>query len=332
MVDNPHTGTMEVVGKRAAVSPSLYIFVLIAVLVGTYVFKLRTQGIFACPASGYSAEGYLGYCNAAAYGEYDHGAFWFGLEPEAQRAAAAADVLFIGNSRMECGFSAAATDQWFSSLGLRHYLLGFTFLENSTFAAPLLARLKPHAKVYVINVDQFFTDTETKPGAALIHGGDSSERYGEKRAWQRLHRPLCTALPVLCGNRISFFRFRDNGHWQARGFVTDKPDVVADAAASDQQEWSRDAEIAKQFLSQLPVDRSCVILTVVPSPTTRRAEAQAIAAAVALPLVAPEVSGLRTFDDTHLDTDSAERWSSAFLQAAGPQIRQCVSASGRAAP
>jgi hypothetical protein len=315
----------------ASARPALYVAILIAALVGTYLFRIRTQGIFACPASGYAGNGYLGYCNASAYGEYDHGAFWFGLEPEAQQAAANADVLFIGNSRMQFGFSATSTGRWFSALGLSHYLMGFTFLENSTFAAPLLDKLKPHAKVYVINVDQFFTATETTPGSGLINGRDARDRYTEKRNWQHVQQPLCTAMPKLCGHRIAFFRSRQDGHWQALGFAAEKPDVVADAPPSDQDQWPTDVIIARQFLARLPVDRGCVLLTLVPSPTTRRAEAEAIADALALPLIAPRIDGLTTFDETHLDAASAERWSSAFLEAAGARIRQCSAGSSAAA-
>lgn len=307
-----------------AVRPTLYVSILVAALVGAYAFKLRTQGIFACPASGYSAAGYLGYCNATAYGEYDHGAFWYGLEPAAAGDAAAADVLFIGNSRMEFGFSADATERWFTGRGVRHYLMGFTFLENETFTAPLLAQMKPRARVYVIDVDQFFTDEETRPGAELLHGAESRERVAEKRRWQRVHAPLCGRLPHLCGNHIAFYRLPHNGHWLARGSTPEEPETVADEAPSDQARWQHYADMARRFVSALPVPRDCVVLTIVPSPTTRRAEAGAIAAALDLPLVAPRVEGLRTFDDTHLDASSAERWSAAFLDAAGPRIGQCL--------
>jgi hypothetical protein len=291
------------------------------------------QGIFACPVLGSAANAYLGYCNAVGYGDYDHGAFWFNLEPEAIRSAQGADVLFLGNSRMEFGFSAAATSKWFENLGLRHYLMGFTFVENATFATPLLAKLQPQARVYVINVDQFFTTTETKAGVGLIHASDGRDRYTDKRAWQRVQRPLCTAVPKLCGNSIAFFRYREDGHWQVRGVAPEKPDMVADAPLSDQNQdqWQNDADIARQFISQLPVDHSCVLLTIVPSPTTRRAEAEAIATSVGLPLIAPKVEHLTTFDDTHLDASSAERWSSAFLEAAGPRIRECTSRGAGAA-
>jgi hypothetical protein len=52
--------------------------------------------------------------------------------------------------------------------------------------------------------------------------------------------------------------------------------------------------------------------------------AGAVAAALHLRLVAPRLAGLMTFDRVHLDPESAERWSAAFLTEAGPQIRKCL--------
>ena len=88
-----------------AVRPALYLVILVFSLLAALGYKLRTDGVFACPASGYGSDHYLAYCQTGGYGDYDHGAFWFGLEPEAQRAATDADVLFLGNSRMQFAFS-----------------------------------------------------------------------------------------------------------------------------------------------------------------------------------------------------------------------------------
>jgi hypothetical protein len=62
---------------------------------------------------------------------------------------------------------------------------------------------------------------------------------------------------------------------------------------------------------------------------SRVGTAKAVADALGLPLIAPELTDLQTFDRSHLDGQSAERWSAAFLEAAGPRIRACV--DGRAA-
>jgi hypothetical protein len=97
---------------------------------------------------------------------------------------------------------------------------------------------------------------------------------------------------------------------------------------------------ARTFLSEFAAERDCIILTRVP---TVRANAfvyassietaGAVASALGLTLVAPEPDGLQTFDGSHLDPPSAERWSKAFFEAADLQMRKCLSsphASGNA--
>jgi hypothetical protein len=48
-------------------------------------------------------------------------------------------------------------------------------------------------------------------------------------------------------------------------------------------------------------------------------------------LVTPDpVEELQTIDGSHLDGPSAERWSRAFFQAAGPEIQSCIEKHGEA--
>ncbi len=89
--------------------PALFVLLIASSFGGTFVYKLRVEGIFACPASGYGSNAYVSDCTATSYGDYDHGAFWFGLEPQAQRAAAEADVLVVGSSRLQFAFGGFAT-------------------------------------------------------------------------------------------------------------------------------------------------------------------------------------------------------------------------------
>ena len=124
--------------REAKPRSGLYILVVLAAIVGAFVFHMRQAGIFTCPATAYGGDRYLGYCQGTAYGDYDHGALWFGLEPGVREAAAAADVLFVGNSRMQFGFSAPALGRWFEGSGASYYLLGFSHNETAKFTAPLL--------------------------------------------------------------------------------------------------------------------------------------------------------------------------------------------------
>ena len=78
------------------------------------------------------------------YGDYEHGAFWFGLEP-ALDFASKADVLFLGNSRMQKAFSTTASADWFSAASAKYYLMGFSYGEHVSFAEMLLDKMHPQA-------------------------------------------------------------------------------------------------------------------------------------------------------------------------------------------
>lgn len=307
--------------------PALFALLVLCSFVGTFVYKLRIDGIFACPAGGYDSNAYLSDCTARTYGDYDHGAFWFGLEPQARRAAADADVLFVGSSRLQLAFGGAAAARWFSSPRIRYYLLGFSNSETVAFFGPLLSKIRPRARAYVINVDRLFDDRVSPPTEQILGDRDILERYKEKQTWQVLHRGLCAALPVACGKAVAIYRMRETGTWLRMGSGRFETKQVSDGQPSNVERWNQYAMLGEKFLAQLPVDPSCVFLTIVPTVETKRAEAIAIAAKLGRDLLTPQIDGLRTFDGSHLDEASAERWSAAFLQEAGPQIRRCVDAA-----
>lgn len=315
-------------GKRARVRPGLYLTILVATILGATGYKIRHAGLFACEASGYSADHYLAYCQATSYGDYDYGAFWYGLEPAGTAAAANADVLFLGDSRLEFGLSSAATDRWFSSRSLRYYLLGFAYNGNMAFARPLLAKLQPKARLYVINVDRFFRDQPTPPAQAVMRDSSARPRYDEKRLWQAPHRSLCGRVGAICGNGAAFFRARSTGAWvRDGGEWTAAPVAYSDSV--DRAQLDSEVVAGRRFISALPVKPECIVLTMIPKSGTALGNTEgtgrAIAASLGFPLVAPRLDSLSTFDGSHLDRASAERWSAAFLDAAAPLLQKCLS-------
>jgi hypothetical protein len=294
------------------------------------VAKVRVDGIFACPAS-YEQDSYLAYCQARGYGDYDHGGIWFGMEPSVTRAATKADVLFLGSSRMEFAFSSEATRQWFGRAGSSYYLLGFSHTENVSFIGRLIERLKPTARVFVVNVDRIFDDRQTEPAKVLFEDKAALDRYVDKQRWQSVHRTLCSRMPALCGSHSAFYRYRPDGHWYLSGREAEfTPGPVADGKFDPEPKWSTYEKLADTFLTTLTPNRKCVILTIIPSGETRRSEAQAISRSVGIELISPQVDGLTTFDGSHLDPASAERWSTAFFSAAGERIAHCLQSSNLA--
>jgi hypothetical protein len=307
-----------------ASAPGLYILLVLGAILTTAGYKLRTEGIFACQADRYSADEYLAYCNATGYADYEHGAFWFGFEPAATRSAAEADVMFLGDSRLEIALSTAATGDWFSAIARRYYLLGFGYGETTAFTAPLLSKIRPQAKVYVINVDPFFRPSETVPAKTVMTDGTARLHYEVKWAWQIAHRSLCGTVAALCADHYAVFRSRSTGAYHHSDFAEYKSAPVSDETIADGNAVEQLAATGRDLLSQLPVRHDCVILTAIPTVETKLGTAKAVSEALGLPWVSPQVTGLTTFDGSHLDRASAERWSKAFLDAAAPRIQSCL--------
>jgi len=238
-------------------------------------------------------------------------------------------VLFLGNSRLEFAFSNAATADWFSGASARYYLLGFTYFENMLFAEELLRKIRPQAKVYVINVDDFFDRTETPPVKTILHDPTARTRYETKRFWQRVHDPLCKIFAVICRHQFAIFRSRETGAYYPEAWTQlKKVTPVSYAPDLSQNVVGRNTAAAVDFLKQFTHEK-CVILTLVPFPGTKIGDADAIAMGLGMKLVTPgNLEGLQTWDGYHLDEPSADRWSRAFFQAAGPEIRSCLGKHG----
>jgi hypothetical protein len=304
---------------------ALYIGIVLLAALASYAYWLQTRSIFACQAPGYSADRYLAYCGGGNYADFEHGAFFYNLEPPALDYARDAEVLLLGNSRLQVALSNDATADWFKHASARYYLLGFSYNEDMVFTEELLRRMNPRASVYIINVDDFFERRETAAAKSILRDPDAQNRYEWKRSSQSLHQLICGRFPKLCGRKFVIFRSRETGAYYK--IPHDEPvfpqNAVSYDPAVDEVAVKDGTALAIDFLKRFAQGK-CVILTNVPYPETKIGNAEAIAAGVGLPLVAPSLDGLNTSDGYHLDRPSADRWSQAFLEAAGPEIRSCL--------
>jgi hypothetical protein len=311
--------------------PAIYICVILFAVFVAYAYKLRSDTIFSCQAYGYNADRYVANCSGARYADYEHGALLFDLEPSVQNIIRNADVLFLGNSRLQVAFSTDSTADWFRAALARYYLLGFSYNENIIFAGELLRRVRPQARVYVINVDDFFERYETPPVKTILHDPSARSQYEGKRLWQRFHEPICKTFAAVCGVHFVVFRSRETGAYMKGNYGTDEQKIkpVTYDQVINQHVVDSNAAAAIDFLSHLTVERKCVILTMVPAVETKIGNINAIAQALGVSLVEPGIlPGLQTADGSHLDQPSAERWSQAFFQAAGSRIRSCLDEPG----
>jgi hypothetical protein len=312
--------------------PAVFVLIVLFAGIAACAYSLRIEGIFSCQADGYVSDRYLAYCNGAQFGDYEHGAVWFDLEPSVEKYLGSADVIFLGDSFSQFAFSTEATSQWFSSASSSYYLLGFLYLENVVFEDEILRKVRPTAKLYVVPV-RFFERFETSPAKEVMHDPASRARYVAKRIWLWAHNQICGRLSVICGDNFAVFRSRETGAYQKSGRLgplNNSP--VYNESGVDPDKIKKYSASGRSFLSHLPVSHDCIILTTVPADSANSTSietAAAVAKELGTAFVPGAPDGLTTFDGSHLNQSSAERWSSAFFQAAGPQIRSCLKGTSR---
>jgi hypothetical protein len=285
-----------------------------------------------CNGAPFPAASYIAYCLDRDYGDYEHEAFFFGLNRTAE-ALAETKVLFLGNSKLQYALSRANVGPFFAERNARFFVMGFGHGEQSRFAELVLQRHPARPTVAVINVDPYFTDGITEPAAFPVHhpiAGWIDAVF--KSVVQRPRAWLCRAgsSPVLerllCRGEPAMLRSEVTGQWDVTAFREEPeppyalPAVVPVADDALDQWLAHAAVIAPAFLRTLGA--RCVVFTAVPS-EAGSVYGRRLAAELRVPFIAPVVAGLTTIDHVHLDAKSGVAWSDALLRELDPVGRAC---------
>jgi hypothetical protein len=281
------------------------------------------------------ADDFLAYCRSVRYGDYEHGALYCGLEPKVRESIRAAQVLFLGSSRLQAGFAANAVRDYFRARGIRYFVMGFGYGDVSAFEQPVMERSGASPKVIVINADPFFVPPNilSEPAKDAIEGGPSYLwRLMSKMAFQRVHRIICRAVPLCPESEPSIFRSATDGQWSWIGPYFEEREAPVDPETEKlppQFEIERAKTIGEMFLNRIGLDRRCVVLTGIPTNGLKSAEvAEILATALNTRFLAPKIDGIATVDGGHLNLRSAELWSAAFLEALTPIVNECLGLDG----
>lgn len=283
-------------------------------------------------ANGYDDDRFMSNCGGAKYADYEHGAYYFGSERMAIDALKAADVLFLGNSRMQIGFSTDATRAFFKRIGVTHYLFGFGYVGNVVTARLLIERWGLTAKVVVINVDESFFSTVPNAPTNEILEAPVRARYvtyhqalGQylQRTFQDHFSENATVRRPHLG---SVFRSRRDGAWSLHFPAIDNFIPIGKEEDSFIGDRVSEYTVAK-LRTFLPSDAGCTIIVYVPSLYKSWTGAPRVANLMRATFVSSEIQELGTLDGQHLTKNSAEKWSAAILNEMAPTIRRCVGRS-----
>jgi hypothetical protein len=315
----------------------LYVMAIAAtVMTALGCLTLWLYNVLPCDWRGYMPGRYLAYCDAGEFGDYEHSALYFGTEPDATAHIRAADVVILGNSRAQHAFSTEAVEAFFAKRNLKFYVLGFAYGENMRFAGALIDKLHIHPKMLIINADPgFFDEGYSQPSSDILKG--SWPIWA--RAWlihdfQAVHEPICAHIPLLCrpwARQPAIYRSIENGEWKWQGTFADAGKAYSPVTPMKQlpeapEKLPQQIARAERFISNLQMDKRCVVLTGIPNSYSQAEEwAEKIGAAIDVASVAPVMDGLMTIDGSHLNQPSAERWSTLFLAEFSPALEDCLS-------
>ena len=292
---------------------------------------MTTFDNFACRTPSHDSDEFLAYCESAGYGDYEHGALYYGLEPKVRESIRTAQVLFLGSSRIQAALAANAAREYFRARGIRHFVMGFGGGDGSPFAQPVMERSRALPKVIVINADPFFVEPFliSSPAKDAIEGGPIYLwRLMSQMAFQRVHRVICRAMPPCPESQPSIFRSANDGQWNWVGPFTEEREVPVDQEIEKrlpQYRIERAETIGEMFLNRIGLDRQCVVFTGIPNTRLNSTEiAEVLATALHTRFIAPKIDGLGTLDGGHLNSRSAELWSAAFVEALTPIVNECL--------
>jgi hypothetical protein len=235
-----------------------------------------------------------------------------------------ADVLILGNSRAQCGFDPAVLAAATADGGPSFYNLACGEGENIAFGRSLIERhdLQPSTVVVPIDhdvLDDMHTDTaseamETPRWTAYRSMVEGDLRWGLARLLhQWMPRADWFQHPGL-RNRWYIARDVPTGSWRLLQRPEGDHPASADEPAGDVPFDAERLADARAFVDAMRERDIDVIFTHIPSAVQSPQQAIDAAAAIDVPLILVSGDDLRTFDRSHLQPESARRFTESFIE------------------
>jgi len=265
-------------------------------------------------------------------GQLDHHVLFFGLDAAATGHLRAADVIFLGNSRLMFALRPSVLRPAFATRGQRYYALGFGFREADRFPLALIRRFDLRPRLAVVNADGFFAGGLSAWAETVNRDTPFAAR---KARWEgETAHTVRRAIHIVAPNWLSLFgrpglgqarelntyRSRLDGTWQISPWPASTA-AFADPGVEGPAPGRLEIAAARAFKAELDARGIRLVLTRVPSPEPHDGGGPAqFARLLGVPLVAPTVPGLTSSDRSHLDEASAHDWSRALVTALTPLL------------
>jgi hypothetical protein len=318
-------------GQSARLRAYAAVLIVVGCLAGAVAYSGKGISIKGCGLPP-DPDQFISTCSERRFGDYEHDAFWFGLERSALANLKAADVVFTGSSRTMFAFSTPEVRSYFAGRGWRQFNLGFGFEDQQTFFAALAVKHDLHPRVLVIGVDPYFNDRVSPPAMAAMHDWSELGRALVKRAQSALQPALCRWAPADCNTAPTAFRSSADGYfsWRDTLFADQEHPRPHETSLRDVQvNVPLAADAARAFLQRIGMPAQCVVMVpmplqqIWPKPDPVKQVADAVGT---LYIDADTGDDLKLVDAVHLSYESAKRFSSEFVRAFDQLPQTCLRA------
>jgi hypothetical protein len=305
----------------------LFIFIFVsAIFICATNFLLFLYNVSGCRPSN-NNEFFISACGEP-FVDYEHGAYFLGLEKPAIAALKNSEVLFLGSSRVQIAFSTNSTRNYFSEKNISYYLLGFGYVEQMLFSQSLLKKYDINPKVLVINADPFFQKYASPPAVSLLNDDWSAiKQYYFKKLAQYWIPDLCKLLPCKPQGQL-IYRNSTNGEWVWWDTWRDPvaghlKKIIPETVSSEQRQEL--INNMKEFMLGVKVPPECIILTFTPNDRFDLSNTNIeLAKLFGFHAVMPSIPDIVIMDEDHFNLPTAERWSAAALEMLDPIIKNCL--------
>jgi hypothetical protein len=291
-------------------------------------------------------------CSGITPTDYYITARFFDIDPRLTEPLRAADVVVTGSSTAVATFVLKPTDNqiddYFKNKGLKYYILAQDGSSGFRFRKLLAERLAINPKITLMSTGDLEADYY-RYSTAYVYDPDRYKTPVRVAYWAiRLQAAICSRTQHTGAAQFGGWLFAAldaqycQGYAEATWLNSENgllllpfkrlPTNRVQLGANDHSDlgqiemyWNR----ASNILRTPSWKQSCVILYDIPAPHGNYKMAREVAKRAGLPFVFPPVSLEKdywAYDASHMEIDTASRWTKEFLPLLDPQIDACLKA------
>jgi hypothetical protein len=281
---------------------------------------------------------------------YRNGALYLGIDKKLENSLREADVVITGNSRTIDTFITRQTDNQIEQFFRNRHLRAFTVAQEGSgfrYRMLLLQKLGIKPKIALINTDDVVVDLLKDYNREIIFNPDrfvlpfeadylaiamQHSICASDNESDRWHGWLARrAEDFYChGERRPMWRSTDFGTLmltyprnltKAAGPITEHPDPEL---ANMDLFWRN----TQTMLNSDTWRDTCIIFYMIPGVRSDGAGVmRELSRRTGIPYVYPDIDASKnyfSYDGSHMDVDTSERWTTEFLAELGPKLDACV--------